>query len=46
MLMGSGSIDLKPLITETYGFDESIDAYEYAVDPAPSSVKIQIQVAD
>ena len=45
-LMGSGHIDVKPLITETFGIDESIAAYGLAVDPPPSSVKIQIRVAE
>ena len=45
-LMGSGKIDLKPLITETYLFADSIEAYEYAASPDPGSVKIQIQVAE
>jgi D-xylulose reductase len=45
-LIGSGKIDLKPLITETYAFEDSVAAYEYAVHPSPSSVKIQIKVAD
>ncbi len=45
-LMGSGKIDLTPLITETYAFEDSLEAYEYAVRPSPSSVKIQIKVAD
>ena len=45
-LMGSGKIDLKPLITETYPFSESIAAYDYAVAPKPTSVKVQVRFAD
>ena len=41
-LMASGKIDLKPFITERYSFDDSIEAFEYAVNPKPSTVKIQI----
>jgi D-xylulose reductase len=41
-LMASGKIDLEPFITERYTFAESIAAFEYAVNPKPSSVKIQI----
>ena len=41
-LMTSGKIDLKPFITERYGFSESIAAFDYAVNPKSSSVKIQI----
>ena len=45
-LMGFGKIDLKPLITETYPFAKSIAAYDYAVSPKSSSVKVQVQIAD
>lgn len=41
-LMASGKIDLKPFITERYAFEDSIAAYEYAANPKPSSVKVQI----
>jgi len=44
-LMGSGKINLKPLITETYPFGKSIEAYDYAVSPKPTSVKVQIEIA-
>jgi D-xylulose reductase len=44
-LMGSGKIKLLPLITETYPFDRSIEAYDYAVRPRPESVKIQIKMS-
>ena len=44
-LMGSGKINLKPLITETYPFEKSVEAYEYAVSPKPTSVKVQIEIA-
>lgn len=44
-LMGADRIDLKPLITETYPFAKSIEAYEYAVAPKPASVKVQIEIA-
>ena len=44
-LMGSGKIDLKPLITETYRFEKSVEAYDYAVSPKPTSVKVQIEIA-
>lgn len=43
-LMGAGKIDLKPLLTETYPFERSIEAYEYAVSPKPTSVKVQIEL--
>ncbi len=41
-LMGSGKIDVKPLITETYPFEKSLEAYEYALSPKETSIKIQI----
>ena len=43
-LMACGKIDLLPLITETFPFDESIKAYDYALDPKATSVKIQIEL--
>lgn len=41
-LMGSGKIDLKPLITDTFGFEESIDAFNFASQMPARSVKAQI----
>lgn len=41
-LMGSGKIDVKPLITDRFSFAESIAAFEYACKMRPSSVKAQI----
>jgi D-xylulose reductase len=41
-LIGSGRIDVKPLITDKYDFEDSIKAYDYAVDPRATSVKTQI----
>ena len=41
-LMGAGKIDVKPLITETYPFDDAVKAIEYGCNPKPTSVKIQI----
>jgi D-xylulose reductase len=43
-LMGSGKIDLKPLITEHYRFEDSVEAFEYALNRKPTSVKIQIEL--
>ncbi len=42
-LMGSGQLDVKPLITETYPFADSIAAFDYAKAPKPTSVKVQIE---
>ena len=44
-LMGSGKIDVKPLITDTFKFDRSIEALDFAVNMPPTSVKAQIEVA-
>ncbi|BCL78703.1 alcohol dehydrogenase [Ktedonobacteria bacterium brp13] len=41
-LMGSGKIDVKPLITDTFEFKDSIAAFDYAGHMRPESVKIQI----
>jgi D-xylulose reductase len=41
-LMGAGKIDVTPFITDTYDFEQSIEAFDYACDPKPTSVKIQI----
>ncbi len=44
-LIGSGKVDLKPLISETFAFEDSIAAFERAVEARPTDVKIQIKVA-
>ncbi|MBO9099882.1 MULTISPECIES: NAD(P)-dependent alcohol dehydrogenase [unclassified Rhizobium] len=41
-LIGSGRVDLKPLISETFGFEQSIQAFERAAEGRPSDVKLQI----
>ena len=43
-LMGSGKIDLKPLITETFRFSDSFQAFDFASDMPPTSVKVQIEL--
>ncbi len=43
-LMGSGKLDVKPLITDTFGFNESIKAFDYAVEMPSTSVKVQIEM--
>ena len=45
-LMEGGRIDVKPLITDTFDFAESKQAFDFAVDMPPTSVKAQIRVAD
>jgi D-xylulose reductase len=44
-LIGSGKVDLKPLISETFDFEESIKAFDRAVEARPTDVKIQIKVS-
>ena len=41
-LMGSGKIDVKPLITDTFAFGDSVKAFDFAVKMPPTSVKAQI----
>ncbi|TGQ74286.1 MAG: NAD(P)-dependent alcohol dehydrogenase [Mesorhizobium sp.] len=41
-LIGSGKVDLKPLITGTYDFADSIKAFERAAEANPQDVKLQI----
>ena len=43
-LIASGKVDLKPLITGTYAFKDSIAAFERAVEARPTDVKLQILV--
>jgi D-xylulose reductase len=43
-LMGSGKIDVKPLISRTFEFPDSIEAFDFAVKMPPDCVKAQIQV--
>ncbi|OUC06525.1 sulfurtransferase, partial [Litorilinea aerophila] len=45
-LMASGKIDVKPLITDRFTFDQSVEAFEFAAHMPPSSVKAQIVVAE
>ena len=43
-LMASGRVDLKPLISETFAFDDSIKAFDRAVEARPTDVKLQIRM--
>lgn len=44
-LMSSGKIDVKPLITDRFPFEKSIEAFEWAVHMPPTSVKAQIELS-
>jgi D-xylulose reductase len=43
-LMGSRRIDVRPLVTDRYGFADSVAAFDYASKPKPTSVKVQIEL--
>jgi D-xylulose reductase len=43
-LIASGSIDVRPLITRTFGFDESVAAFEVAASAPKGEVKMQIEL--
>ncbi|MFC0336964.1 D-xylulose reductase [Kushneria avicenniae] len=45
-LIASGKVDLKPLIIETFDFEQSVEAFDRATEGRPSDVKLQIRVAD
>ena len=43
-LIGSGKVDLVPLISETFAFEDSIKAFDRAVEARSTDVKIQIKL--
>ncbi|GBQ28450.1 NAD(P)-dependent alcohol dehydrogenase [Gluconacetobacter azotocaptans] len=43
-LIASGKVDLKPLISGTYNFADSIEAFERAASGRPADVKLQIRM--
>ncbi|MGE4357859.1 MAG: NAD(P)-dependent alcohol dehydrogenase [Candidatus Omnitrophota bacterium] len=45
-LMKTGKINVKPLITDIFPFKDSISAYQYAVEPKVTSVKVQIEIME
>lgn len=44
-LVAHGKVDLTPLISATFPFEESVEAFERAVEARPQDVKIQITLA-
>jgi D-xylulose reductase len=44
-LMSAGKIDVKPLITDRFSFDESVAAFDFASNMPPKSVKVQIELS-
>jgi D-xylulose reductase len=43
-LIAAGAVDLKPLITETYAFADTVQAFERAAEGWPADVKLQIRM--
>ena len=43
-MIASGAIDVKPLITRTFDFAESVRAFEIAAEAPPADVKMQIEL--
>ncbi len=43
-MIASGKVDLKPLVTETFRFDDSVAAFERAAEGRPGDVKLQIRM--
>ncbi len=43
-LLASGKVDLKPLISHTFDFADSIKAFDRAVEARPTDVKLQIRM--
>jgi D-xylulose reductase len=43
-LLGSGKINLMPMITDRYPFEKSVEAFVYAAAPRPESMKIVIDL--
>ena len=45
-MLASGTIDVAPLITQTFPFDQSVEAFEFAARQPRGAVKIQIEMPD
>ena len=43
-MLASGAIDVKPLITRNFAFDDSVHAFEIAASAPPGDVKMQIEL--
>jgi D-xylulose reductase len=43
-MLASGTIDVKPLITRTFDFEDSVRAFEIAASAPPADVKMQIEL--
>ena len=45
-MLASGKIDVEPLITNLYGFADSVEAFDFARSAPPGAVKVQIELTD
>ncbi len=43
-LVNAGKIDVKPLISKTFAFEDSVAAYEYALEGHPDTIKVMIEL--
>ncbi|MCC9620436.1 NAD(P)-dependent alcohol dehydrogenase [Thalassospira sp. MA62] len=43
-MLSSGTIDVKPLITRTFSFEDSVRAFDIAASAPPADVKLQIEL--
>ena len=43
-LMSAGKIDVKPLVTNRFTFDDSVEAFDFASAMPPSGLKVQIEL--
>lgn len=43
-MIAAGKVDLKPLVTETFPFEQSVAAFERAAEARPKDVKLQIEL--
>ncbi len=43
-MIASGKVDLKPLVSETFPFEQSVAAFERAAEGRPGDVKLQIKM--
>lgn len=43
-LLGSGAIDLTPIITDRFNFDQSVEAFKYMTKPRDTTVKSIIRM--
>jgi D-xylulose reductase len=41
-MLGSGTVDVRLFITETFPFEKSVEAFDYATKKNPGTIKIQI----